>query len=307
MIKDSTEEGLRIRANELIGQMAAHADWAAARRLAQLMAELGYFPSALQRPIRYMKEIDGPALYHASDFEVARHLETHGQIIVNEVMAAVAAGFENFSDVEEPLVESGGQWQQLVFFEAGVRSERAARHLPATFAVLNELPSELLGAGVVMLSRIIPGTHIVPHCGETNGRLRLHMGINTPADAMMRVGSETVRWQVGRCVVFDDSYEHEVWNLSDEDRIVLIFDFPHPQVPGTCSSTSQPGEGLQERVAELLREAHLKGIYMDEQSAEPRLLPDAFLGGKLRRYMTELGAQKVELDGLKRLQISTRI
>ncbi|KPA90329.1 aspartyl/asparaginyl beta-hydroxylase domain-containing protein [Pseudomonas sp. RHF3.3-3] len=307
MNMDSTEEGLRARANELIGQMAACADWTAARRLAQLMAELGYFPSALQRPIRYLREVAGPALYRAGDFEVVRHLEAHGHIIVDEVMAAVAGGFESFSDVEEPLVEPGGQWQQLVFFEAGVRSERAACHLPATFAVLNALPTELLGAGVVMLSRIIPGTHIVPHCGETNGRLRLHMGINTPADAMMRVGSETVRWQVGRCIVFDDSYEHEVWNLSDEDRIVLIFDFPHPEAKSSCSSARSPAEGLQERVADLLREAHLKGIYMDEQSTEPRLLPDAFLEGKLRRYMTELGARRVELDGLKRLRISTSV
>jgi len=299
---DGTQERLRARANELIGQMAACADWTAARRLAQVMAELGYFPSALQRPNRYIKSIAGPALYRAEDFELARHLETHGQVIVDEVLAAVKIGYQDFSDVEEPLVETGGQWQELIFFEAGVRSERAARHLPATFAVLNALAPEILGAGVVMLSRIVPGTHIVAHCDETNGRLRLHMGIKTPSDAVMRVGSESVRWQAGKCIVFDDSFEHEVWNLSDEDRIVLIVDFLHPQAPP--SSVTGAGAGIQGRVAELLREAHLSGIHLEEQSGEPRLLPDAFLGAKLRRYMNELGAQKVELDASERLLIT---
>ena len=192
----------------------------------------------------------------------------------------------------------------MVFFEAGVRSERAVHHLPATFAILNALAPEVLGAGVVMLSRIVPGTHIVAHCGETNGRLRLHMGIKTPSDAVMRVGAESVRWQAGKCIVFDDSFEHEVWNLSDEDRIVLIVDFLHPQAEHLPQSVTASGTGLQGRVAELLREAHLTGIHLDEQSAEPWLIPDAFLGAKLRRYMTELGAQKVELDGLERLRVT---
>ena len=47
----------------------------------------------------------------------------------------------------------------------------------------------------------------------------------------MRVATETVRWREGELIVFDDSFEHEVWNDSGETRIVLIVDFNHPDLP----------------------------------------------------------------------------
>ena len=47
----------------------------------------------------------------------------------------------------------------------------------------------------------------------------------------MRVGpAQFVEWQAGRAVVFDDSFEHEVWNLSSARRILLIFDLIHPDI-----------------------------------------------------------------------------
>ncbi|KVL13218.1 hypothetical protein WJ96_13075 [Burkholderia ubonensis] len=299
------DERLRTRANELIGLLTERSDWAAARRLAELMTELGYFPAVLQRPNRYVEGLRGRAVHRADTFEAVRYLEAHGAAILEEVTRFVEAGYADFSDVEEPLVERGGQWQELVFFEAGVRSGRAARRLPVTSAVLDGLPADVRAAGVVMLSRIAPNTHIVPHCGETNGRLRLHLGIKVPPDAMMRVGTETVRWQVGKCVVFDDSFEHEVWNLGDEDRIVLIVDLPHPDAPAQTASAVAASPALRRRVAGLMSDAHLAGLYLDVETDEPRLIPDTFLSGKLRRYLTELGAERVELDGDGQLRVAS--
>src|SRR5262249_31685165 len=51
------------------------------------------------------------------------------------------------------------------------------------------------------------------------------------ADCRMRVGGETVCWEPGKCVVFDDFYHHEVWNDTDEERVVLLFDFERPMRP----------------------------------------------------------------------------
>ncbi len=47
----------------------------------------------------------------------------------------------------------------------------------------------------------------------------------------MRVGNETRMWQEGRCLIFDDSWEHEVWNDSNSDRVVLLVNFWHPDLP----------------------------------------------------------------------------
>jgi beta-hydroxylase len=37
-----------------------------------------------------------------------------------------------------------------------------------------------------------------------------------------------VSWREGEAFVFDDTYEHEVWNDGAEDRVVLLLDFERP-------------------------------------------------------------------------------
>jgi len=46
----------------------------------------------------------------------------------------------------------------------------------------------------------------------------------------MRVGNTEVPWLEGQSVVFDDSFEHEVWNRTAVDRVVLLFDVWHPDL-----------------------------------------------------------------------------
>ena len=52
----------------------------------------------------------------------------------------------------------------------------------------------------------------------------------TPVCAL-RVGNETRPWREGELVVFDDSIEHEAWNLSKKLRVVLLFDIWRPELP----------------------------------------------------------------------------
>ena len=73
------------------------------------------------------------------------------------------------------------------------------------------------------------GTHIVPHVGPTNLRLRSHLGIHVPAgDCRLGIGGETRGWVEGECIVFDDTFEHEAWNFTNEARTVLIVDIGIP-------------------------------------------------------------------------------
>ena len=41
----------------------------------------------------------------------------------------------------------------------------------------------------------------------------------------MRVGGEPGGWAEGKCFVFDDMTEHEVWNRGTSERVVLLVDF----------------------------------------------------------------------------------
>ena len=44
----------------------------------------------------------------------------------------------------------------------------------------------------------------------------------------IRVGERWARWTEGKCLVFDDSFEHAVVNETTEPRTVLLLRFWHP-------------------------------------------------------------------------------
>jgi len=77
-----------------------------------------------------------------------------------------------------------------------------------------------------------PGTHIPPHFGLSNLKLAVHLALLIPASCGIRVGAETRHWEEGKCLIFDDSFEHEAWNRSAELRAVLIVEAWNPGLSG---------------------------------------------------------------------------
>ena len=73
--------------------------------------------------------------------------------------------------------------------------------------------------------------HVPAHRGPYKGVIRYHLGLVVPepaGSARIRVGDETRAWAEGESLVFDDSYNHEAWNDSDGDRVVLFLDVVRP-------------------------------------------------------------------------------
>jgi aspartyl/asparaginyl beta-hydroxylase (cupin superfamily) len=62
------------------------------------------------------------------------------------------------------------------------------------------------------------------------------MGISVPGKASRREGPfkpdhyRTRAWEPGKLPIFDDTIEHEAWNDSDRDRVILIFDIWRPEL-----------------------------------------------------------------------------
>ena len=100
---------------------------------------------------------------------------------------------------------------------------------PKIARIVRELPRAGNDAQAY-LSALSGRTHIKAHCGPTNVRLRCHFGIDVPDAARIRVGADTVPWEAGRCMFFDDSFEHEVWNFGEQERVILIIDVWHPDL-----------------------------------------------------------------------------
>ena len=74
---------------------------------------------------------------------------------------------------------------------------------------------------------------ISSHFGPTNLRLRLHIPLFVPSNATsdscaLVLAREKKTWS--KTLVFDDSYEHETFNYTDEDRVVLLLDIWHPDI-----------------------------------------------------------------------------
>jgi len=110
-------------------------------------------------------------------------------------------------------------------------AENAAR-CPVTIAALHDVPLCRIDNRTpsVLISLLRPGVRIPPHHGFMNARLICHLPLVVPPQCALRVGNETRAWHEGQVVIFDDSMEHEAWNLSQEPRAVLIFDVWRPEL-----------------------------------------------------------------------------
>jgi aspartyl/asparaginyl beta-hydroxylase (cupin superfamily) len=122
----------------------------------------------------------------------------------------------------------GGDWSVFGLFALGRPIPDTWARCPRTASALAAVP----GLSMAGFSRLAPGAHVTPHVGWAATVYRLHLGLVVPPDCRLRVGGETRAWQEGRCLVFDDTVEHEAWNGSDSARIVLLLDFLRPGVTG---------------------------------------------------------------------------
>lgn len=146
-------------------------------------------------------------------------------------IAEEARALENvrFQDEAEDIGRSG-RWSVLFLLELGRRNEDNLARCPVTASVIDTHRTIKTSTGLVYFSCLDPRTRVAPHQGPTNLRLRCHLGLEVPEGCGMRVGGVTGGWREGRCTIFDDSFWHEVWNDSDQRRVVLVVDTWHPDL-----------------------------------------------------------------------------
>lgn len=135
-------------------------------------------------------------------------------------------GFQDISPDQYRLATENN-WKTFVIYGFGERLEKNASLTPKTADILDGVPN----LQTAMFSILAPGYHIPAHKGVTKGILRSHIGLIIPKDrekCRIRVDETITAWKEGEIFVFDDTYEHEVWNDTDEERVILLFDFDRP-------------------------------------------------------------------------------
>ena len=128
---------------------------------------------------------------------------------------------------DQKRISKGNNWRTFVLFGFGSKLEKNCRQAPLTTRLLEAVPD----IQTAWFSILGPGYHIPAHRGVTKGILRAHLGLIIPKDAencRMRVGDTINVWRPGEIFVFDDTYEHEVWNDTEDERVILLFDFDRP-------------------------------------------------------------------------------
>jgi hypothetical protein len=175
-------------------------------------------------------DLDSQPWYDPSDFPLSRYLQSHFDEIRSEILALDPSRFHR----ESERIERSGDWDVVFLYERGRRHDDVRRACPVTTRAVEAHAAMRTVAGLIYVSRMRAGTHIRPHHGPTNLRLRCHLAIKVPAgDCAIRVGDDRRHWVEGECLVFDDYFEHEAWNHTEDDRIVLIADMWHPALSAT--------------------------------------------------------------------------
>ena len=288
---------VRRRYAELIDGLLRDGNRATARRIAQVAVDDGVWADPLQRPLDLVPYGSRQPVYQPHDYWFVHHLEDHYPQLRAEIDTVTDPTRQGFEPVEEPLL-AAGRWQQVVLYEAGRRQDAACTRFPVTASVVEQIPeATTFGPGVVTLSWLEPGAHVIPHCGRTNSQLRVHLGLDVPAGVSIRVGDQHLSWRDGECIVFDDSYEHEVWHRGDRPRLVLLMDVLYPALTeAQRSHVLARRASASTQIASYLAERGIHRVEMDEAGVVMR--PASGTSALVRRYLAETRASAVELrDG----------
>lgn len=196
----------------------------------------------LQQPsMYYFPGLPQIQFYEREDFGWVAGVEAATDDIRRELLAVLEEDglFRPYlvSDPRRPVSGYHGlvdnpEWSTLYLWENGGPVPGIADRCPRTMEVMRSvpLPHITTRAPSILFSLLRPGARIPPHHGVLNARLICHLPLIVPDRCGFRVGNETREWEEGKLLVFDDSIEHEAWNDSDRDRVILIFDVWRPEL-----------------------------------------------------------------------------
>lgn len=171
---------------------------------------------------------NGPVL-DVRAFPWTAELRAHWRDIRNEA-AAVALGDAAPSlatiSPDHRAIAAPGMWRSFFLHGYGYPIEENLARCPKTAALVARIPK----LNSAFFSILAPGAHIPAHRGVTKGLITCHLGLVIPrdGDARMRLGDRVVRWAEGETLVFDDTYDHEVWNDTSGTRVVLLLQVERP-------------------------------------------------------------------------------
>ncbi len=187
----------------------------------------------LESIITWGSRVGNPAFFDPSmypEFGWTRDVAGQWTIIRAELETVLAHQelLPSFHDISKDQARiSDERWKTFFFCAYGINAESNRARCPETARIIDAIP----GMKTAFFSILAPGKHIPPHRGPFKGVIRYHLGLLVPeprVQCRIRVGNEVRHWKEGEGLMFDDTYEHEVWNDTSGTRVVLFLDVVRP-------------------------------------------------------------------------------
>lgn len=178
-----------------------------------------------RRPVFHDIDQQAPAL---------RTLDAAYDTILAE-FAAVQSAYPRlpaYHTIDTDVIYSSGRhqrdraWSVFMLRCFGRIPSAAQRLCPRTLTLLDEIP----GLYQAFFSVLDPGKSIPAHRGPSRAYLRYHLGLIVPdvRPPRIRIKDQFYTWRTRESALFDDSWEHEIFNDCPETRVVLIVDVVRP-------------------------------------------------------------------------------
>ena len=195
----------------------------------------------LQRPaFQYFPGLEPKPWFDPTEFKWVSAAETRTELVRQELLTVFNdekvlspyVAYQGKIPDEWKALTNSSDWSAYHIYKEGEKVPSHCEQCPETTELLQNLPLVSMPgqAPEAFFSILRPDTHIPPHYGLANIKLAVHLPLIIPENCAIRVGDDTRQWEPGRCIVFDDSFEHEAWNRSAESRAVLIFEIWNPQL-----------------------------------------------------------------------------
>lgn len=188
---------------------------------------------AIDRIIMKSSRISGSAIVDKAHFPWIDALEARWQDIRDEAVSIRATDIPSLGEIsfDHGRIAADRRWRAFFIKGYGYRMESNARRAPITAELLDQIP----GLVTANFSVLEAGGHIPRHWGMTKGMLTYHLALKSPAarDRCRMTLEEgdnihVLHWDEGQSFIFDDMFNHEVWNETDEDRFILLIQIKRP-------------------------------------------------------------------------------
>ncbi|MDX1547303.1 MAG: aspartyl/asparaginyl beta-hydroxylase domain-containing protein [Rhodothermales bacterium] len=204
-------------------------------RKRQFLKDYGFkVINAIERVVKRYSLVGDHPFFDPDTFRWNALLEANWEAIRAELDQVLTMREElpRFQDIstDQTAITTDDKWRTFFIYGFGFKAEKNAARCPETTRLVEQVP----GMTTAFFSILAPGKHIPAHRGVYAGVLRYHLGLKVPEpreQCRIRVEDGIRHWEEGRGLLFDDTYEHEVWNDTDGERVVLFMDVLRPLPP----------------------------------------------------------------------------